>query len=825
MSDDEKKKDGQQDDQGEQSGQRKPLSPMDLIRDSSAHPEVQGEPSKEPVADDRIDVDDSQAWEIPQEHDTEPEPEQEGPRRDPVLGDPDQFEPVYTEEDYARRYQEPDWEPYEPSWEKRKKARRVGAFGAMFWGAIGGMLTFAALFGVTIYLQTQVFGLAITGVPAESAGDAVVSHYKTALLLFQGRILLAYLAIGLVLGGFYGLAGAGFWPKEERKSRLYALACGFAGSLIVHVVVFLYGIADTPGLYGPWFHRAGEPLTAIQHMATTILVPPVTRIMVLLLLFFGVWHMTRRMRSRVAAVFVMIIAFAALVAAGAFPYVIDRVMPVKPIAADAQKPNVLLIVGDSLRPDRLGVYGHVNNTSPHIDTLAAGGFFVTENYVSIARAVPSLATLLTGQDPQTHGIRTDFPETEKTELSGALPRHFVTAGYRTAVFADYGGVPFSMLNAGFETIDAPEGTASETLKTNILAMHRFLLPYIGNRAGREIFPEQKGFEYNPAPKSLADSLIRYLDEDTSKPFFAVLYSSGTNYPMAVEYPYYKRFSQFGYDGRFRYAKPPSEDEITATEIYQIRALYDGAVEALDDQVGRIVEALKKRGAFNNTVIIVTGDRGVSLYENGEPDAGHDLHRNATLRVPMVVHGPMGFGVLGKPVRSRIDGQISLVDLAPTLLHAFGMQPTDRIDGIDFSPMVTGDATKVREAVFAETGLWTSAARDGFLEGRSIAYPGADKTLGRLNHDIGRVELSQRYRDIVDIAKHRAAIGGNYKVLYMPTDQGVQWACYNTVADPAEATNLDINMPVGCAPLRDMLIDWLAAAPHSEVQNDFVIPLQ
>ena len=138
--------------------------------------------------------------------------------------------------------------------------------------------------------------------------------------------------------------------------------------------------------------------------------------------------------------------------------------------------------------------------------------------------------------------------------------------------------------------------------------------------------------------------------------------------------------------------------------------YAGGIAFADSQLGRLIEALRAKGLFDSTAIIVAGDHGESLGEHGEIEHGIFLYEG-TLHVPMIMRAP------GLPAR-RVTGLASLVDVLPTVIDLFGLEPM-AVDGLDLVPTVRGrgdlpDRSIYAESMYARRFGWSPlrALRDG-----------------------------------------------------------------------------------------------------------------
>lgn len=744
-----------------------------------------------------------------------------------------------------------------PKKSRKPKTKRppLGTIGATVWGAVGGMGLFAGFFGFSLYMYS---GFAVMDVKNQEVEKIVMDNYLNHILWYQLKILLTYLGIGGFLGGLFGMFGGGFAVEDKRHGRIYCLVCGLLGALSVQIAMITLGLGNTPALYSKWFHDAGFPWANLQAVTTVILIPPIMKTIMVLLIFLPVYGIFKKALPALGGYIALL---GALVIFALWLYAPNIQNAGVSLSNDPARPNVLILASDSIRPDRLGCYGHFRNTSPHIDELAEDSLRFEQVFVPLARTFPSVASMLTGQYPHTHGIRNMFPSKVDTFLRGSMAGAFNEAGYRTAAIGDYAADIFPRMEAGFQATTAPDFSFVGLIDTASLQLHFMLLPYLDNRLARKLFPVINAFSENADPDVLTGKLIDYLNEEPGKPFFCHVFYSPTHFPYATHYPYYKMFAKADYMGPFKYKQEPAarKPDLDADDIYQVRALFDGAIAAFDEQVARMVTFLKARGVYDNTIIIVTSDHGENLYEVAQ-DIGHGDHfrYGYTNHVPLVIHWPAGIGKIGRgEQKSPVKGIVSQIDIAPTLLANLGLTPPAKMDGKDFTDLALGKVEKINDDYFAETGLWFVSLAEEYLNGRRIPYPDITE-IGNLDFENGWIDIKAKYQDITNIAKHRMASDGQFKAIYMPTQSGVRYECYDTVNDPQEqydifadvldedvtdtiAVPLDENWtitkgekfytPVGknamsrCLGLRRNIETWLGSAPGVEMKNHYAMPVE
>lgn len=717
------------------------------------------------------------------------------------------------------------WDEDEDDQGPDRKRKGIGTIRAAWCGAWGGMILFAGMFALCLWLYG---GFQVMDVSSQTIEDIIRNDFKYHIIFHQAKILGAYLAVGAVLGALFGLVAGGFFKKEKQKQKVTCFVAGFLGTLTAHILIFLHALGQVPGLYAKWFHEVGFPVASIQGLAATILVPPVTFTMIVLLFLAAATTILKRIHKWGGPIFLIIL----IVGTSAYFFVQKYQAPPK-LSAAPDRPNILILAADSIRPNRMSLYSHARQTSPNIDKLARGGFYFSNAYCTLARTFPSWASILSGQDPQTHGIRSMFPDPEYTDLKGSVAKVLKEKGYRTAVFSDFAGDVFPRMEAGFEKVSAPDFFFTTLIDLSSLKLHFLLLPYLDNRWARKIFPILDEFEDSSNPAIISDNLIRYIDSDGEKPFFAVAFYSPTHFPFSTRYPFYKKFTDRKYNGRYKYRKPVelNAKDISTEDVEHIRNLFDGGIFAFDTEIGRVIKALEDRNALDNTIIIITSDHGENLYENLN-DIGHGEHfrGNNTLHVPLIFHWPKG---IAGPIGERADNKngiirslVSHLDIVPTLYSALGITPTEKVDGVDLTKLITGKTQVARERVFAETGLWLVNLEMNYLKDRRIEYPDIS-IMGKYDPKTKRITIDPKYTDIINIAKHRMAFDGRYKMLLIPTSRGVKYECYDLKNDPLEKNNLfdSIYPSVACEKNKDSLLEWMDSAPGVDILNGFALPAE
>src|SRR5579884_43663 len=252
--------------------------------------------------------------------------------------------------------------------------------------------------------------------------------------------------------------------------------------------------------------------------------------------------------------------------------------PVAVAAAEGRRPNVLLIIPDQLRGQALGCAGNPDVRTPHIDRLAAQGVLFRRTFANTPVCCPARATLLTGKYPHRNGLVAN--DLRLRESQATLAKLLRAEGYDTGFIGkwhldggprDPGFVPPGPRRQGFDFWAACE------------CRHEHFRPVYFRDTPEPIRPGK--FE----PEALTDVAVQFLRGHREKPFFLVLSMGPPHDPYGAPEEYMKR-----YDPR-KLTMPRNWREGVKGAGREQLAAYYAAVTAIDDQVGRLMTALKELG--------------------------------------------------------------------------------------------------------------------------------------------------------------------------------------------------------------------------------------
>jgi len=657
--------------------------------------------------------------------------------------------------------------------------------------------------------------------------ETVMERARSTAIEQQLIILLTLAVAGALMGTVGTLIGRAWRWARARPPAEYGVLSGIFAALVGHGFLLARSVIQYPQLYSAHLYERGGvrqavmvfltdhvPLWALDAglallLCVAFLVPALScQGRALARSWVGRAPAVARRHPRSLAVVVSVIAILGLL------ITLGRGHR-RPAPPRRERPNVLIIAVDSLRPDR--VYGPDAATRfPTLAGLARRGVRFREAYVTQARTFPAFVSLLTGRYPHHHGIRHEFPPAKARRAIGAtLPSVLAAAGWRTAVVADYAGDIFPRTPLGFQIVDAPHFDLYVIVKHQILTSHLSILPYATTGIGQRIFPSVRSMAEFADPALLADRAGSHLDRLADRPFFMTVFFSASHSPYAAPAPYYGRYSDPRYRGIFRYLKQPLPQQavLPPADARQVRALYDGALAAIDAAVARLLHRLERSGQAQNTIVVLLGDHGENLFEVPGRGMGHGDHLWGGLanHIPLVIVDPT------RQIAPRdVRGIVRDVDLAPTLGRLLGV-PAPPGDGVDLGPLLTGKKDTLNLDAYAETGLWLLTSGPGYRRPDRLPYPDIwNVTEAAANGDIF---VQPKWEQTVVTAKVRSIRTPRWKLVYQPAPEGAYWRLFDVIGDPDERRDVAADHPAEVMVLRAKLQAWITADGRTQVVPD------
>ena len=342
-------------------------------------------------------------------------------------------------------------------------------------------------------------------------------------------------------------------------------------------------------------------------------------------------------------------------------------------------PNVILIVVDTLRADRLSQYGYELDTSPGLEALASRATLYEKTYAPASWTTPSTVSILSGLWPPSHGTGTRRAKMSPQVVS--LAEVLQERGWETAAFSHNISVSRqSNYDQGFDHFAEHDGGVLEY--PDVSEIVRDVQEWLAGR------------------------------RNTQRPFFLYLQPMNVHGPYRV--PESERGSLLGRPpgpGFSYYADPMAaimkgdldpREEVTEEYLTSLRETYDQAVRYTTDQIGRLLEELGEE-VVDEALVIVTSDHGEELYEHEGFAHAYSVFEEV-VRVPLIVKEP------GQMRAARLSEAVSLVDIYPTVLDLLEIRVRHQVDGLPL-PLTGGrDAETDPDRAFLFGVHWEKRAR-------------------------------------------------------------------------------------------------------------------
>ncbi|MFH0981563.1 MAG: sulfatase [Planctomycetota bacterium] len=358
-----------------------------------------------------------------------------------------------------------------------------------------------------------------------------------------------------------------------------------------------------------------------------------------------------------------------------------------------QRPNILLIVVDTLRADKLGCHGSALGLTPHLDVVARESTRFERAFAHAPWTLPSFASMLTSTYPAQHGAGIRNGEyTKLGPTARTLAECFREADYATGavVNVDFLTAPFG-LDQGYAEDDY------------------------------DAYGQPDNTQMRKATVT-TDVALRWLRKHRTRPFFMLVHYFD---PHLV----YDPPAEF----RRKFARPEDRENLawswgTRADLLALRtgkatldlpairraeALYNGEVAYADAEVGRLLTELDRLGLTDSTILVITADHGEEFLDHGGFEHGHTLY-DELLHVPLMLRYPRRL-----PVKT-VSTTVGQIDLAPTLceLARVPLEPT--FVGRSLLPLIDGSEPE-DHPVLAQSNFWGPAIHSWRRGGYKVIF--------------------------------------------------------------------------------------------------------
>ncbi len=461
------------------------------------------------------------------------------------------------------------------------------------------------------------------------------------------------------------------------------------------------------------------------------------------------------------------------------------------------KCNVVLVVLDTQRVDRLGCYGYPRSTTPRLDAFARDALVFEDCTSAAIWTLPSHASMFTGLFPSEHGAHYDH--TSLDNEFATMAELLQGAGYETVAFSNNVWISaISNLSQGFDRVIRPASLHLPRGNSISEFLDRVLYP--SGRVGAwlgAVTSEDVGAKFTN------QLIARWLDRrDKGRPFFLFVNYLEPHHPYRPHRAHRAEFlepDRLAQSYRYDWIKGAEfsllkQDCYSPDELRLLSDTYDAETRMLDDYVGELLEVLSERTALDETFVIITADHGENLGDHRM--LGHSWCVYETLaHVPLIMRYP-------KRLRpGRTAEPVQTVDLLPTVMdaaHGATVRTPSTFGRSLLTPPgeVRGPSTTTSAMATASSSVTMPAGRITVIERMAPRRVGLDRAQ--------RVDV--RFDRTPFEGVLRAIRQGSWK--YIVAGNGRE-ELYHLADDPGETRNL-IEQHRGVARvLADRLAEWLA----------------
>ncbi len=371
-----------------------------------------------------------------------------------------------------------------------------------------------------------------------------------------------------------------------------------------------------------------------------------------------------------------------------------------PAAAPAQR-NFVFILVDDLGWRDLGCFGSSFYETPHVDALARSGMRFTQAYAACPVCSPTRASIMTGKYPVRTGI-TDYINPPGNNQPDKWTRNtkLLPAPYKDRLALEEVTLAEAFHQAGYATFFAgkwhlgPQGFWPEDQGFDI---NKGGIEQGGPYGGDKYFSPYGNPRLSDGPRGehlpdrLASETVRFIEANRERRFLAYLAFYSVHTPLMARHDLEQKYAAKAKLIEFAGPRFLPEHSREARQV-QDHAIYGGMVEAMDQAVGKVLDALQRLKLADNTVVVFMSDNGGLSTSEGSPTsnvplrAGKGWMYEGGVREPMIVRAP---GVTA-PGSVSAEPVIS-TDFYPTLLELAGLpaRPDQHLDGVSFVPLLRG----------------------------------------------------------------------------------------------------------------------------------------
>ena len=377
--------------------------------------------------------------------------------------------------------------------------------------------------------------------------------------------------------------------------------------------------------------------------------------------------------------------------------------------------NVLLIDIDSLRFDHVGAYGYDAPTTPNIDELSSDATLFENAYVSNSPCLPSRAAWISGRYGVSNGVATHGPDAQLLRSPQNWRQWYACwaeewkAGGRQTLTEVHG--------ESKNWLTLPEVFFHNRVHTGaVSSFPRHTAPWfyhLWHEYHQPQEPDEPGeYMQTPRAETICDIGIDYLERHVDDSFFLYLqfWDPHTPYNRSEDEiepfrthsrPEHPTSEQLESHQEWDSWRSPAQLGISdESDLATLIAHYDAEIRHADKYVGRILQYLRDRDVYDDTMIILMADHGEEFGEHGVYRE-HWSTYEGTQHVPLLVKPP------NQTRAKECDQLVTNVDIAPTILDYAGFEIPNGWQGSSLKPLITGQSEDWRSAIVFDHGLYTA----------------------------------------------------------------------------------------------------------------------
>lgn len=400
--------------------------------------------------------------------------------------------------------------------------------------------------------------------------------------------------------------------------------------------------------------------------------------------------------------------------------------------------NIIIIGIDSLNPKHTGYSNYIVNPTPNLDNLLNETIVFKNCYTPLARTFPSWYSILTGQYPKTNGVRYNLINRKFINPNSKTIGNILKdkKNYYTAHFTDETQFSNILKEDGFQYLRHPLIGVKDFLFGKI---HDFSITnvFFNNPLGYKLFDFldiNRAVYHLYKSEYFTDELTSFLNFlKTKEKFFLAVHFCAPHWPYTSSSPY-----------PFLYSQKPDH----------LFSKYDGALKMADNQLGKLMNAIKKKNIYDNSIIVILSDHGEALGGHGtnlrESDQNHML---LAIKLPH------------KKEYFEVNEFVRSIDIIPTLIDLIGGNIENyEFDGMSLKPLIKRSKFSFKSSIIMETGFSLDAPGGIGLELQELINEGInfyefDKR--------GRITVKEEFHKELIKRKQRAVQTLNWKLILQP----------------------------------------------------------